>query len=123
VGSEVEPAERLRRLCLALPQAHEQETWGAATYRVRGKIFGLQSGDAAEPTVSCKAPPGVRDAMVDANPARFFVPSYVGPKGWIGIRLCVDPDWGEVADLIEWSYRATAPRRVATQLDAGLRGR
>jgi hypothetical protein len=131
MGRGVEPADRLRRLCLALPEAYEQETWGSATYRVRGKIFAIQSGgsspgtplsgEADQATVSCKAPPGVRDAMVEANPARFYVPPYVGAKGWIGVRLVIDPDWDEMADLIEWSYRATAPRRLAAQLDAPRR--
>ena len=86
---------------------------------MRGKIFAIQGGEADRPQVSCKSPPGVRDAMVDGNPARFYVPPYVGAKGWIGIRLAVDQDWDEVSDLIEWSYRSTAPRRVAAQLDEG----
>ena len=113
-----EPAERCRRLCLALPEAYEQETWGSATYRVRGKIFAIQSGEADEATMSCKSPPGVRDAMVEGDRARFYVPHYVGSKGWIGVRLSGAVDWDEVADLIEWSYRATAPKRVAARLDA-----
>jgi hypothetical protein len=57
-------------------------------------------------------------ALVGANPERFFVPPYVGPKGWIGIELEGGPDWDEVADLIEESYRMTAPKRLAAQLDA-----
>ena len=113
-----EPAERFRRLCLALPETYEEETWGSATYRVRGKIFAIQSGEAERATMSCKSPPGVRDAMVEGDPAHFSVPPYVGSKGWIGVRLSRDVDWSEVADLIEWSYRATAPKRVAARLDA-----
>jgi predicted DNA-binding protein (MmcQ/YjbR family) len=85
---------------------------------VRGKIFAIQSGEADEATMSCKSPPGVRDAMVEGDRARFYVPHYVGSKGWIGVRLSGAVDWDEVADLIEWSYRATAPKRVAARLDA-----
>ena len=49
---------RLRRICLALPQATEQETWGEATFRVRGKIFVVAREDDDGTTFSCKAPPG-----------------------------------------------------------------
>ncbi|MBO0704988.1 MAG: MmcQ/YjbR family DNA-binding protein [Candidatus Dormibacteraeota bacterium] len=116
-----EPAERFRRLCLALPEAYEQETWGSATYRVRGRIFAMQGGEARAVTVTCKSPPGVRDAMVQEDPGRFYVPPYVGAKGWIGVRLSSAVDWAELADLIEWSYRATAPKRVAARLDGAGR--
>lgn len=51
-----EPAERFRRLCLALPEAYEQETWGSATYRVRGRIFVMQGGEAGAVTVTCCSP-------------------------------------------------------------------
>ncbi len=65
----------------------------------------------------CKAPPGVQPALVGANPERFFVPPYVGHHGWVGMWLNVEIDWDEVADLVEESYRMTAPKRLAARLD------
>ena len=51
--------------------------------------------------------------LVGADPERFFVPPYVGPKGWVGMRLDGGPDWGEVAMLVRRSYRLVAPKRLA----------
>ena len=60
---------------------------------------------------SCKAEPGVNRALVEADPERFFIPSYVGPKGWLGLRLdLADIDWDEVEAFVQDAYRLTAPR-------------
>ena len=117
--TEFEPVERLRAICLALPEAAERETWGEATFRVHEKIFAM-AGDGngkGRLAMSCKARPGLQAALVGADPKRFFVPPYVGPKGWIGIYLGEETDWNELADLVEESYRMTAPKRVAALLD------
>jgi hypothetical protein len=104
------PLTRLRRICLALPQAVEQETWGEPTFRIRGKIFALVH---EEGTVFwCKAPPGSQFVLVNADPRRFFVPPYVGHKGWVGVRLAGRPDWDEIARIVERSYRLVAPKRL-----------
>jgi predicted DNA-binding protein (MmcQ/YjbR family) len=63
-----------------------------------------------------KAPPGLQEILVGGAPERFFVPPYVGHHGWIGAYLDVAQDWEELADLIEESYRMTAPKRLAAQL-------
>ena len=60
-----------------------------------------------------KAPPGSQEVLVGADPEQFFVPPYVGHKGWVGMRLDGDPDWQEVATLVARSYRLIAPRRLA----------
>ena len=109
----------LRAICLALPEASERETWGEATFRVRDKIFAM-AGDGngkGRLAMSCKARPGLQAALVEADPARFFVPPYVGPKGWIGTILGDESDWDELTALVEESYRMTAPERLAAQLD------
>ena len=103
--------DRLRAICLALPEAEERETWALPTFRVREKIFAMAPGGGTE--VWCKAPPGSQAVLVGADPARFFAPPYMGPKGWIGIRLTGRPDWMEVAQLVRRSYRLVAPRRLA----------
>jgi predicted DNA-binding protein (MmcQ/YjbR family) len=117
MSAEVGPLDRLRTICLALPEAIERETWGAATFRVREKIFAMGGLTDGRARVSCKARPGQQAALVQADPARFFVPPYVGPKGWLGVYLGDGTDWDELADLIEESYRMTAPKRVAALLD------
>jgi predicted DNA-binding protein (MmcQ/YjbR family) len=108
-----EPCERLRAICLALPEAAEKEAWGEPTWRVRDKIFAMARRGDGCPSLWCKAPPGSQMVLVGADPERFFVPPYVGHKGWVGMRLDGGPDWDEVALLVRRSYRLTAPKRLA----------
>ncbi len=108
---------RIRKLCLALPEAAEKETWGHPTFRVRDKIFvGAGTGDDGTVTMSMKAAPGEQEALL-AIGAPFFYPQYVGSKGWIGVAVDEATDWTEMAELIEESYREIAPKRLAAQLD------
>ena len=108
---------RLRRVCLALPEAEEIETWGHPTFRIRKKIFvGCGVNEGGRPQMTCKAPPGEQQALVASNPQRFFVPAYVGSKGWVGVYLEGSVDWAEVAELVEESYRLTAPKRLIALL-------
>jgi predicted DNA-binding protein (MmcQ/YjbR family) len=108
---------RLRRICLALPEAEERITWDAPTFRVRDKIFALAPGpeglkrDGA--AVWVKAPRGSQALLIEAAPERFFAPPYLGPKGWVGIRINAGTDWQEVTALVRRSYRLVAPRRLA----------
>jgi predicted DNA-binding protein (MmcQ/YjbR family) len=113
--------QRLREMCLALPEAIERETWGEATFRVREKIFAMAGEDHGRLSMSCKAPPGAQEVLVGADPARFFVPPYVGRNGWVGVRLDGAVDWDELAGLVADSYRMTAPKRLAARLDAPQR--
>ena len=57
--------------------------------------------------------------MVAEEPERFFRPPYVGPSGWLGVRLDIDPDWDEIAGIIEDSFRKVAPKRLVARLDDG----
>jgi predicted DNA-binding protein (MmcQ/YjbR family) len=107
------PTDRLRKICLALPEAEERETWGDPTFRVRDKIFAMEKGGDGRISIWCKAPPGSQMVLVGADPERFFVPPYVGHKGWVGVRLDNDPDWEEVAEIVRRSYRLTAPKKLA----------
>jgi predicted DNA-binding protein (MmcQ/YjbR family) len=107
------PSARLRDICLALPEAVERETWGDPTWRVREKIFAMEKRGDGRVSVWLKAPAGSQTILVGADPERFFVPPYVGHKGWVGIRLDDGPDWDEVAMLVRRSYRLTAPKRLA----------
>jgi predicted DNA-binding protein (MmcQ/YjbR family) len=110
------PLTRLRRLCLALPEAEEIETWDTPTFRIRGKIFALVSTHQDSPAVWVKAPPGVQQMLVEAAPDRFFRPPYMGRAGWIGVMLGGRVDWGEVAALVRRSFILVAPKQVARSL-------
>jgi predicted DNA-binding protein (MmcQ/YjbR family) len=106
--------ERVRRLCLALPEAFELEAWEHPTFRVgsgRGRIFCTAAPDGSSITV--KADPIEREALL-AQGEPFYVPPYVGSKGWLGVRPD-DPgtSWEEVAELIATSYCLIAPKRLA----------
>ena len=109
--------DRVRMLCLALPEAFELEAWDHPTFRVgggRGKIFCTAARDGSSLTV--KADPLEREALL-AQGDPFFVPPYVGTKGWIGIRSAHPrTDWEEVAELIATSYCLIAPKRLARQV-------
>ena len=115
------PLSRLRRLCLALPQAHEVEAWGEPTFRVKNKIFAMYAaennhhGD-GQRGVWLKATPINQQLLLRADPERYFSPPYVGPRGWIGIVLEDDPDWTAVADLLRDAWRLAAPKRLAATL-------
>jgi len=111
------PTERLRAICLALPEAEEKEAWGDPTFRVRDKIFAMEKRGDGRVSVWCKAPEGSQAVLVGADPERFFVPPYVGHKGWIGMRLDRKPDWDEVAAVVRRSYRLIAPKRLATLVE------
>lgn len=112
---------QLATICGAFPESVEitEGSVGDPVYKVGGKIFAMQHGVSDRMSLWCKAPPGVQGALVATRPERVFVPPYVGHKGWIGFWLDGDPDWDEIADAIDESYRMTAPKRLIRQLDAG----
>jgi hypothetical protein len=106
---------RLRKMCLALPDTFEKEAWGECTFRVTGgSMFAMTDNDhhgSGHIAVWVKAPPGVQEMLVTAAPQRFFVPPYVGPKGWLGMRLDRDVDWDELADVLKDGHAMSAPAR------------
>ncbi len=108
--------KKVGALCLSFPEAEEKPFGGhtAPSYRVRDKLFVMTSEDGRSMTL--KGRPGVQEALVQSDPERFYAPPYVGSKGWIGVRLDADQDWEEIAELIEESYRMTAPKRLWASL-------
>ena len=109
--------ERVRTLCLALPEAFELEAWEHPTFRVgrgRGKIFCIAAADGS--SIRLKADPLEREALL-AQGDPFYMPPYVGGKGWVGIRLDHPRiDWEEVAELIATGYCLIAPKRLAEKV-------
>jgi len=113
--SDRTPIGRLRAICLALPGATEKIAWGEPTWRVNGKLF-AQLDDhhhgADHIAVWLPAPLGEQEAMVFTDPARFFRPPYVGPRGWVGVRIDRRPNWTVVTKLVEQAYgMVAAPKR------------
>src|SRR5271157_6321921 len=110
------PLTRLTKICLALPEAACQARGSHAGFLVRKRTFAYflndHHGDGIV-SVACKALPGDNTALAAAQPARFYLPSYIGPRGWIALRLDLGKvDWDEVAELVLGSYRLVAPQRL-----------
>ena len=112
----------VRELCLGLPGTTEKATWGDETtpghptFRVRDRIFAMAVPDGERPAFWCKAPAGSQQVLVGADADRFFVPPYVGHKGWVGMRLDRRVDWKEVEAIVRRSYSLVAPRKLARSL-------
>ena len=106
---------RIRAICEALPEVTEGEKHGRPCFEVRGKTFVMfmdnHHGD-GRLAIWCKAPPGAQGTLVESDPSRFFVPPYLGPSGWVGVRLEGKADWAAVAACVEEGYRMTAPKRL-----------
>ncbi len=107
---------------MAFPESVERLSHGAPTFFAGGKktfvmCMDDHHGD-GRVAIWCAAPPGVQAALVDEEPERFFVPPYVGTRGWVGVRLDVDVDWDEIAGIIDDGFRLVATKRLVAQLDA-----
>lgn len=113
------PLDRLRTLCLALPEAAEKVSHGEPVWYV-GKVFVMFADHHHDDRLAfwCAAPFGVQEELVGAEPERFFRPPYVGHRGWLGVYLDVpDVDWDEIAHIVTDAYRQVAPRRLIDLLD------
>jgi hypothetical protein len=113
---------RVRALCLALPAATERISHGEAAWFVRrSPQFATMADHHHDDRFAlwAAAPDGAQDGWVSRDRGRYFVPPYVGGRGWIGVWLDADPDWDDVAEIIDAAYRAVAPRTLVERLDAG----
>ena len=111
------PLERARALCLALPETSERLSHGAPAFFVRDKRCFVMYLDAhhgdGRLALWCAAPLGAQDELVETAPDRYFVPPYVGHRGWIGLRLDRGAEPDELAAVVEDAYLAVAPARLA----------
>ena len=111
----------VRAICLALPGVSERLSHGAPAFYI-GKQFVMLWADGHHdnrfPHLWCAAPPGAQEELTSTEPERFFIPPYVGGRGWIGLRLDCDPDWSEVAVICEEAFRCVAPKKSIAALDA-----
>jgi hypothetical protein len=107
-------AATVRKFALSLPEAEERETWGDATFRVRNKIFVMF--DEEERRLWVKSTRDEQQALIAMDPDTYFLPSYVGAKGWVGV-VVAKADRGETEELITEAWRLTAPKRVVAAFD------
>ncbi len=115
---------RLGELCAALPETTRELSGRHAVFRVRRRSFAYyiddHRGNEGIVGVVWKAAPGEVAVLLEADPARFFRPAYVGPRGWLGLRLDAGAiDWDEVAGFVTESYLAVAPRGLTGRVEAG----
>ena len=108
---------RLTEICLALPEASRRDSGSHATFLVRKMTFAYylhnHHGDGIV-SVCCKTPLGENRDMIALDPERFYMPAYIGPRGWVALRLDRgEVDWEEVGRLVIDSYRLVAPKRLA----------
>src|SRR3954468_3085682 len=103
-----DPLALLRGLCLAMPEATERLSHGEPAWFVRGrKTFVTYADHHHDDRLAfwCAAPEGAQAALVADDPERYFVPPYVGGRGWLGVRLDVPVDSDEIAELVADAYR------------------
>ena len=108
--------EVVRAICLGLPETSERPSHGEPTFFVRGKrsfatVWDSHHGDGRFALI-CAAPAGMQAVLVEADAERFYVPPYVGHRGWIGVRLDRGFDRGEIAGIVEDAYAEVAPPKL-----------
>jgi predicted DNA-binding protein (MmcQ/YjbR family) len=113
--------DKLSKICLALPETTREDTGDHSNFKIRKKPFvyflNNHHGDQIV-SVCCKAAMGENIDRASREPARFYLPAYIGPRGWFGLRLDGPAvDWAEVKNLVELSYRLAAPKTLIRSLD------
>jgi predicted DNA-binding protein (MmcQ/YjbR family) len=113
---------RLSKICLALPESTREIMGDHASFRVRKKVFVYflndHHGDGIV-SVACKVLAGDNAALAKSDPSRFYLPAYVGPRGWVALRMDVGKvEWDEVTELVMTSYRLVAPKTLTRTLPA-----
>jgi hypothetical protein len=117
---------KVRALCTSFPEVSERLSHGSPSFFIRGKktlamFVDDHHGDGIL-GLWCPALPGVQEELVSLEPDRFYRPPYVGPSGWIGVRLDVDVDWDELRGILDEAYRKVAPKTLVKQLDSAADG-
>ncbi len=108
--------EKLRALCLALPEVTEKLSHGEPAWFVRKRLFVTFADHHHDDRVAfwCAAPAGAQEELIDG--VRYFRPPYVGHRGWLGVYLDTTPDWAEIAEIVQDAYRMVAPTKLVAQL-------
>ena len=117
-----ERLEKLAMICIVLPGTSKEVMHGHVAFKVGKKTFAYylndHHGDGIV-SVCCKVLTGDNERLIDANPRKFYLPAYIGPRGWVALRLDrATVDWGEVQELIRGSWEQMAPKKLLRQLEA-----
>jgi hypothetical protein len=109
--------KRLSALCLRLPEAVREDKGNHAAFLVRKKTFVYflndHHGDGIV-SLCCKVLPGDNTALIASDPVRFYMPAYIGSRGWVAFRLDTPAvEWDEVGELVTGSYQLVAPKKLA----------
>jgi hypothetical protein len=108
--------DAVREVCLALPETEEVRSHGSPDFRVGGKTFASfvvnHHGD-GRIALWLAAPAGAQQLHVERSPKQYFVPPYVGPRGWLGVHLDKGLDWKRIAERVHEAYRNVAPKKLA----------
>ena len=116
------PLARVRRICLSLPETTERPSHGAPSFFIRDKIgfvnYMDNHHDDGRLALWCACPLGMRDGLVKAEPEQYFVPPYVGFRGWIGVRLDRGIDWDDVERVVRDAYLTVAPKTLVAALES-----
>lgn len=116
--------DKITSVCLGFPETVRESKGSHAGFLVRKKVFAYylsnHHGDGIV-SICAKVLPGDNGALIAADPARFYLPAYIGPRGWVALRLDVGKiDWEEVRQLVAGSYILTAPKHLATAVESKL---
>jgi hypothetical protein len=114
--------EKLAKICMALPGASKEAMHGHVAFKVGKKTFAYylndHHGDGIV-SVCCKVLSGDNDRLIDGNPRKFYMPAYIGPRGWVALRMDrATVDWSEVQELLRGSYEQMAPKKLVRQLES-----
>jgi predicted DNA-binding protein (MmcQ/YjbR family) len=117
-----ERLDKLIEICRALPETSREQKNAHVAFLVRKKIFAYylnnHHGDNIV-SVCCKVLPGENQSLVQSGPERFYLPAYIGSRGWIALRMDRPTlNWNEVKELIQGSYLQSAPKRLAALLQS-----
>ena len=116
-----ERLQKLAKICVAFPGAAKEEMHGHMAFKVGKKTFAYylndHHGDGIV-SVCCKVLAGDNERLIEANPRKFYMPAYIGARGWVALRLDrASVDWSEVQELVRGSYEQMAPKRLVRQLE------
>jgi hypothetical protein len=113
------PIARLRQICLALPQVEERISHGEVSFFAGRQFVTVEDHHHGADRLAfwCSAPAGVQEQLMAEDPAQFFRPPYVGHRGWVGVRIDLDPDWDEITGIVRDAYRQVAPKHLIAQLE------
>ena len=119
--SQQERLDALAKICLALPETKREDKASHAAFLVGKKTFAYYLNNHHDDnivSVCCKVLPGENRFLVESDPRRFYLPAYIGPRGWIGLRMDLATlNWTEVKELIHGSYLQVAPKRLVSLIN------